>query len=80
MQRQLIRMRRKKRARKRIMLVIGVSCLTALALVGMRACTGGFDESYNRASHPANPTDIMNPGNLNKLKELKKYMDKRSRE
>ncbi len=77
MQRQLIRMRRRKRTRKRMMMVIAITFLMALALVGMRACTGGFDQSYNNTSPTTSPADIMKPGNLNKLKKLKKFMDQR---
>jgi len=45
-------MRRRKRTRRRVMAVIGISLFMALVLVGMRACTGGFQRPYNQGYQP----------------------------
>ena len=75
MERQLIRMRRKKRARRRIMIVLGITFLMALVLVAMRACTGGFDQAYKKTPHSTSPANMMNPRNIDKLKQLQKFME-----
>jgi len=77
MQRELIRLKRKKRARKRMLLVLGITFVMALGLVGMRACTGGVDQSYKKSSQSSGSSDLINPGNMDKLKELKKFMENR---
>ncbi|GMR00527.1 MAG: hypothetical protein BMS9Abin18_1385 [Zetaproteobacteria bacterium] len=52
MQRQLDRMRRRKRTRRRFLAIICISLLTALLVVAMRACSDGFNRPYNQGYQP----------------------------
>jgi len=63
MQRQLDRMWRRKRTRRRFLAVICISLLTALAVVTMRACSDGFHRPYNQGYHPMDEKRIQKGGN-----------------
>jgi hypothetical protein len=63
MQRQLDRMWRKKRTRRRFLAIICVSFLTALVVVAMRACSDGFNRPYNQGYQPMDEKRIQKGGN-----------------
>jgi len=62
MQRQLDQMRRRKRRQRRFVAVIFISLLTALAVVGMRACSDGFRGPYNQGYQPMDEERVHQGG------------------
>jgi len=62
MQRQLNRMRRRKRVRRRFLVVTLIALLVAMAAVSMRACTDSFRGPYNKGYQPMDEERVQNPG------------------
>lgn len=52
MQRDLDRLWRRKRLKQRIIIVVAFSCVAALLVVGMRACSDQYQEPYNKEYRP----------------------------
>jgi hypothetical protein len=52
MQKDLDRLWRRKRRRQRVLAVLGLAIVAALLIVGVRTCSGQFQEPYNRDYRP----------------------------
>ena len=52
MKKDLDRLWRRKRRRQRVLAVLGLSIVAALLIVGVRTCSGQFQEPYNRDYRP----------------------------
>lgn len=52
MQRDLDRLRRRKRLKQRVIIVVMLSGMAALLMVGMRACSDQYQEPYNKEYRP----------------------------
>jgi hypothetical protein len=52
MKKDLDRLWRRKRRRQRVVAVLGLTIVAALLIVGVRTCSGQFQEPYNRDYRP----------------------------
>jgi hypothetical protein len=52
MKKDLDRLWRRKRRRQRVLAVLGLTIVAALLIVGVRTCSGQFQEPYNKDYRP----------------------------
>lgn len=52
MQKDLDRLWKRKRRRQRVLAVLSLAIVAALLIVGVRACSGQFQEPYNKDYRP----------------------------